>query len=181
MNLFELANAISMVVPLCVWFTHRRKRSHQDTHKMMIIQIPFSFLYHMSNALIGQCGLTAVLRVCDISLIHIYSFIATRNIKRKMSHMINAIDKRFEDTLMLWNTYYIYRVYKGYDDSYTRIIGLYVSSMYAVFGKKECLVLTGLGSLCSLLYLFDDRLNHLGHSMFHIALGGLYHGVLRLE
>lgn len=181
MNLFELANALSMIAPMFTWLRHRRHRSHQQTHKLMALQIPISFFYHMSVSILGQCHLSRLLRACDITLIHIYSFVATRTVKRKTILHVNDTDKTFEDMLLVWNTYYIFRVCQGHDDSLVRIIGIYASSVYAVFGKKETVMLTGIGSLCSLLYIFDNRLNNMGHSLFHIALGGLYDCVLRLE
>lgn len=174
----QIANALTMISPLIVWFKHRNAQKEckelSCLKHMLIIHIPVSFMYHMVSAFnTGRC-IRGLLKRADLSLIHIYALKACGAIKRtqlsKASTMLNA--------------YCVTRVFQGYEDTKLRISSLYICTHDAlrhikvVDKAKQRLIILGVTS--SLLFYFDEDLKSMGHSMFHILLGFLHHEVLRL-
>jgi hypothetical protein len=81
------------------------------------------------------------------------------------------------------NSFCIVRISSGKDDIIIRMITILVSGNYALSPYKrhnEYKYVLRNGGASLLLYLFDDKFNNLGHSLFHILLGYLHHDVFKL-
>lgn len=167
----ELANALSMLSPLVCWFRHRRRHAHTRLHKMMIVHIPISALYHLSCALprckAGVAVVRRVLRIADLVLIHVFSLTAAED-----AGTVPRAAKAY-------NGLCIYRTVRGHDDTLLRLGAV---STCAYFGlrhyasksrseKKKVMQLCSTGTLACALYVLDAHLHHVGHSLFHVVLG----------
>jgi hypothetical protein len=183
----QFANAMTMISPLISCIHHRFRngqisRSKQILTKWLLIHIPISFGYHLVSAFqtVKQMRcLRKCLKVADLSMIHLYAlktahvFIKKHNIKKKLN---------IHNIALLMNSLCIVRICSGNEDTLVRILGLYVCSYNALCDENKSSVreIAALGGVSSALFFFDDNLNSVGHSLFHILLGFLHHSVLKL-
>jgi hypothetical protein len=183
----QIANAFTMISPLIAWWHHRgtKRQNECRLRRTMIIHIPISFLYHMISGLNVRGCVRALLRTCDLSLVHVYALQACKTIKKVHNNGSLHLSKvsKVSKVPLLLNSYCITRVCRGYEDTKLRMSSLYLCTHDAIkhvkcSRKKWRLVMLGVSS--SALFYFDKQMMSMGHCMFHILLGFLHHEILGL-
>jgi hypothetical protein len=178
----QIANAVSMISPLVSMLFHRKKNDNLSVHKnkatrLLSIHIPISFCYHLISALNSHFRIRSILKIADLSMIHYYAL----TVSELFHHKRNVYYKtQLTKISQCVNSLCIIRVCQGHEDTFLRIIGLYICSYNALKdeqGLKEIIII---GSVSSALFYFDDHFNNIGHSLFHILLGLLHHKILLL-
>lgn len=181
----QIANAFTMISPLVAWWHHRKKNRNKECHKLLrlrrtlIVHIPVSFMYHFISGLNVNGCVRALLKRCDLSLVHVYALQACKTIKSLQGNG----SLRLAKLSFLLNSYCITRVCRGYEDTKLRMSSLYICTHDAIkhvkcTRTKWCMIILGISS--SALFYFDEQLMRMGHSMFHILLGFLHNEILGL-
>lgn len=178
----QIANAISMISPLVSMLFHRKKIDCNSIHKnkatrLLFIHIPISFFYHLISAFNSHFRIRSILKIADLTMIHYYAL----KVCEYFHHKRNIYYKTQLTKISLCvNSLCIIRVCQGHEDTFTRMIGLYICSYNALKGEQGLNEIIIIGSVSSALFYFDDHLNNIGHSLFHILLGLLHHKILLL-
>ena len=178
----QIANAVSMISPFVSMLFHRKKNENLSIHKskatrLLSIHIPISFCYHLISAFNNHRRIRNILKIADLSLIHYYAI----RVCEYFHHKRKAYYKTYLTKISLClNSICIIRVCQGHEDTFTRIIGLYICSYNALKDEKGINEIIIIGSVSSALFYFDEHLNNIGHSLFHILLGLLHHKILLL-
>lgn len=178
----QIANAISMISPLVSMLFHRKKNDNLSIHKhkatrLLSIHIPISFCYHLISAFNSHFRIRSILKIADLSMIHYYAL----KVCEYFHHKRNIYYKtRLTKISLCLNSLCIIRVCQGHEDTFTRIIGLYICSYNALKDEQGLNEIIIIGSVSSALFYFDEHLNNVGHSLFHILLGLLHHKILLL-
>jgi FlaA1/EpsC-like NDP-sugar epimerase len=180
----QIANAVSMISPLICMLFHRKsyKTKNDINHKskatrLLSIHIPISFCYHFISAFDRFFHLRNVLKIADLSMIHYYALRISQYFHQKRK--VNIQTPLSKMSLCI-NSICIVRVCQGHEDTLTRIIGLYLCSYNALKDEENVSEIITIGSISSALFYFDEHLNNIGHSLFHIMLGLLHHKILVL-
>ncbi len=184
----QVANAVSMISPFLSMLFHRRqihkeinsRKSTIHKHKatnLLSIHIPISFCYHLISAFNKFFHIRYILKIADLSMIHYYALRISHYFQQKR----NIITRTHLSNISLClNSLCIIRVCQGHEDTFTRIVGLYVCSYNALKNEENIHEIILIGTVSSALFYFDDHLNNVGHSLFHLLLGLLHHKILRL-
>jgi len=174
--LSELANAFSMLSPLVCWFRQRRQHSQRKMHKMMIVHIPISIMYHVVCAIpsMRHKVVRRLLKITDLVLIHVFSLTAAKEIHDVVGHVVHVgAVARLPRSL---NTLCIYRISRGNEDKWLRLAAVYSCVHYGLKhnkNKRKQLQIYAIGTLACTFYLLDAKLYNFGHSLFHVVLGVL--------
>lgn len=178
----QIANAISMISPLVSMIFHKKKNDNVSIHKdkatkLLSIHIPISFCYHLVSAFNSHFRVRQILKIADLSMIHYYALRICEYFhqKRNVYHKTRLTKLSF-----CINSLCIIRVCQGHEDTFTRLMGLYICSYNALKDEQGLNEIIIIGSVSSALFYFDDHLNNMGHSLFHILLGLLHHKILVL-
>lgn len=178
----QVANAFSMISPLLTLLFHKNNNKNLSVHKnkattLLSIHIPISFCYHLISAFNSYICVRSILKIADLSMIHYYAL----KVCEYFHHKRNIHYKtRLNKLSLCINSLCIMRVCQGHEDTFVRIIGLYICSYNALKNEQGLNEIIVIGSVSSTLFYFDDHLNHIGHSLFHILLGLLHHKILLL-
>ena len=177
----QIANAVTMISPLiCMLFHRHTNKNNTHKHKatrLLSIHIPISFCYHFISAFNRFLGLRHVLKIADLSMIHYYAL--------KLSHYFHqkrnvCVQSNLSKLSFCINSVCIIRVCHGHEDTFTRIIGLYICSYNALKDEENLREIISIGSVSSVLFYYDEHLKNVGHSLFHVLLGILHHKILLL-
>lgn len=177
----QIANAVSMISPLICMLFHRKTNKY-NSHKrkatrLLSIHIPISFCYHFVSAFNRFFRLRYVLKVADLSMIHYYALKLSQYFHQKRNKSVQTL--LFKVSFCV-NSICIIRVCNGHEDTFTRVVGLYICSYNALKGEENIKDILTIGSVSSVLFYFDEHLKNVGHSLFHLLLGLLHHKVLLL-
>jgi hypothetical protein len=159
-----------------------RKQHNLSIHKrkatnLLSVHIPISFCYHLISAFNSHFHLRYILKIADLSMIHIYALKVCEYFHRKRNiHQRTQLTK----ISLCLNSLCVVRVCQGHEDTLTRIIGLYVCSYNALKDEQGLGEIVLIGSMSSVLFYFDEHLKSMGHSLFHILLGLLHHKIFLL-
>ena len=178
----QIANAVSMISPLVSMLFHRKKNSNISIYKnkatkLLLLHIPISFCYHLISAFNSHFRLRNILKIADLSMIHYYALKVCEYFHHKRKIYYKT---QLTKISLCINSLCIIRVCQGHEDTFTRMIGLYICSYNALKDEQGINEIIIIGSVSSALFYFDDYLNNVGHSLFHILLGLLHHKILLL-
>jgi hypothetical protein len=183
----EILNSVTMLSPF--WALFRNIGRHNKCtlmHKLQIIHIPISVIFHAMCATSNKSPITNILRITDLTLIHVYGLVASRAISnakkqkekenKNRSHLLikdhHHLNKPFYQMAILINTYCILSIVTNRQNDMVRIIGLALCGSDRLQDPSMKSIIP-LGFASCLLYLIDEKLNGLGHPIFHILLGFL--------
>lgn len=172
LDVFELVNAVTMVLPWMAWWKHRRARGkNRRVHSLLKNHVPISMVYHTLNSFLPGRGWTWVFKGLDIACIHATSVAAARDVMG-----VSPPRKRpwfFYGSLPL-HAWALKRSLVGKDLPSLRF-GLVLCNVYPVFCiVKERRVLRGaVGVGCYGSFQIAYRYP-LGHGVFHALLYPMY-------
>jgi FlaA1/EpsC-like NDP-sugar epimerase len=182
----QIANAISMVSPLICMLFHRN--NNKDTNKnknkatrLLLIHIPISFSYHFISAFNRFFHLRNILKIADLCMIHYYALRISQYFQQKRNVNVTVNNQTpLSKVSLCINSMCIVRVCQGHEDTLIRMTGLYLCSYNALKDQENLNGIITIGSISSAFFYFDEHLNNIGHSLFHILLGLLHHKILVL-
>jgi hypothetical protein len=189
MNLPQILNALTMVSPLWVWFNKRRSHKHLAFHKLLILHIPVSFMYHLLQGIKGLIPIShrliVIFKVADCAMIHGYTtlcnmgittyhrmrFTRWESIARRATHCMNisCIVNMVREPKVIDNAMF----------SILRVVAIGTLSSSTLSHTDQRFAGTLYGTLCALLFMVDSKLADYGHCLFHLALGGLHHTIYK--
>lgn len=180
----QIANAVSMISPFISMLFHKKlnndRTSISHKHKatnLLSIHIPISFCYHLVSAFNRFLRIRRILKIADLSMIHFYALRISQLFHQKRKIIAQT---HISNISLCLNSLCIIRVCQGHEDTFARIVGLYICSYNALRNEENLQEIILIGTVSSALFYFDDHLNNLGHSLFHILLGLLHHNILKL-
>ena len=189
MNFPQVLNALSMASPLLIWARKRRFHKHLAFHKLLILHIPISFMYHFLQGISGIIPMSQkiiiMLKVADCAMIHGYTTIcnvgiATYN-KMKFSRW-EALTRCSSYIINISCIVNMIREPRVIDDvvfSMMRVSAIGVLSWSTVRHTDQSIQGTVYGVSCALLFMSDSKLANYGHCLFHLLLGCLHHTIYK--
>lgn len=174
MKIIEVFNAVSMIAPFIAWIKHRRRKSNDKLHKYLPVQIVVSFLYHMTSAISGNKRLIHLLRVIDISSIHICSFCCSSHGLQKIPNQI--IRRIFKYTSIYTSIPLLIidiiknLIRRNYVNAHIRMIIIAQNNIFflGILKRDESFSLILTTTLCFHFYKNTDR--GFSHVYFHLLL-----------
>lgn len=148
----------------------------------MIFHIPISIAYHGLSGLHLLKSVIPVLRVLDLSLVHLHALTTAGTIWKKQCMQSKTIPLsrrlmfRSSEVMHIW---IVLRVWHGYANTLQRLTALCMSCVCTIPYQKQSHVLATTGIVSSMLYIFDEQLLGLGHPTFHILLGYFHHLLIK--
>ncbi len=175
----EVLNSLTMFSPLLAWIKNMKKHKKTFMHKLQIVHIPISITFHAFCAVSSNSPLKNIFRITDLTLIHVYGLVASRDIryakKLKSKELQNTLAcKTIQTVTLMLNTYCIVSIINNRHSDIVRILGLGMCG-YDKLQDPNIKSLVPLGFVSCLLYLIDGKLHGLGHPTFHVLLGFLQH------
>jgi len=187
MNLPQVLNALSMVSPFLVWLQRRRGYKHLFFHKLLILHIPISFMYHFLQGIKDMLSISQkyiiIFKVADCVLVHGYAITCNKCIATKKQMIFSQWETIIRGGAYMLNGSCIVNIVhepKLLDDvafSMIRVMAIGVLSCSSFRHTKKRISGSGYGALCALLFIADSYMLNYGHCLFHLLLGGLHNTI----
>lgn len=174
MKFVEILNAVSMISPLIAWIKHKRRKSNDCLHKYLPLQIVVSVAYHTCSALSNNNRLVHLLRVIDISSIHICSFFCSlggiRRVRNELAKTIVKCISVYASVPFLLFDIIANLIRRNHVDTRIRMMIILQNNIFflGILPVNESMSLIKTTTLCFHFYKNTDR--GLSHVYFHLLL-----------